>query len=85
MKQGRHRRARSRVRLHILVRGRDSAAFQIGVPGVAILSREVCHSREEGDYKGQQRDVDTEKHGPRLDAAFRASEEVEKAEKFGKS
>lgn len=80
MKQGRHRRAGPRVRLHVPVGGRDGVAFQGGVPGVVVPSGEVCHSGEEGDDEGQQGDVDAEKHGPRLDAAVRVSEEVEKAE-----
>lgn len=73
MKQGCYRRARARVRLHVLLGGEDGVAFRVGLLCDFVLSPEVCHSREEGDDEGQQGDIDAEKHHPRLGASFRVS------------
>lgn len=85
VKQRRHRRARARVRLHVLLGGQDRVGFHVGILGDFVGSCEVCHPGEEGDDEGQQGEVDAEKHDPRLRAAPRVSGEVEEAEKFRRS
>lgn len=78
VEQGRHRRARARVRLHILLGGQDDVGVHVGLPGDLVLLSGVCHSGEEGDDEGQQGDVNAEQHHPCLDGFFRVPKEAEK-------
>lgn len=82
VKQGRHRRARPRVWLHVLLGGQHCVGLPVGHCGDFILSAGVSHSWEEGDDEGQQGDVNAEKHDPRLDASFWVSREFAKTKKF---
>lgn len=82
VKQRRHRRARPRVWLHVLLGEQHCVGFPAGHRGDFVFSAVVCHSWEEGDDEGQQGDVNAEEHDPRLDASFWVSGEFAETKKL---
>lgn len=60
MENGRHRRARALVPLHMLVRVRQDVALSSNVCGFVVRSAGVGNPTEEGDDEGQQGDVDAQ-------------------------
>lgn len=60
MENGRHRRARALVPLHVLVRVRHDVALSPIVCGFVVRSAAVCTPTEEGDNEGQQGEVDAQ-------------------------